>query len=367
MSGRCYGYNLNMLTAIDLFSGCGGLTLGLKQAGFAVIAAIEVDQLAAEAYRLNHPEVKLLEDDIRRVRPYSLMKQLGMRSGQLSLLAGCPPCQGFSSLRTLNGARRTDDDRNDLLFQFIRFVRAFRPKAVMMENVPGLAKDERFSRFCDQLMQLGYKNGKQAILDAADYGVPQRRKRLVIIAIRGKQVQFAAPIRPTKTVRDAIGGLPAPGTTGDELHIIVSKHSIRIQKLIELIPKDGGSRVDLPEEYWLACHKLNRGFYDVYGRMAWDSPAPTITGGCFNPSRGRFLHPQDDRAITLREAALLQGFPSEYKFPVRGSVAGIGLLIGNALPPALVQAQARGIAEKLVSLPLQGRKSDARFSAQPSA
>ena len=132
--------------AIDLFSGCGGLTLGLKQAGFRVLGAVEIDALAVETYRANHKSVVVWPEDIRKVNPRQVMRRLGLRKGELDLLAGCPPCQGFSTMATLNGKRGKDDPRNDLVFQFVRFVRQMAPKAVMLENVPGLAKDARISR-----------------------------------------------------------------------------------------------------------------------------------------------------------------------------------------------------------------------------
>jgi DNA (cytosine-5)-methyltransferase 1 len=167
--------------AIDLFSGAGGMTLGLKQAGFAVIGAVEIDGLAVETYRANHPEVQVWEKDISKLRAPTMMRKLRLAAGELDLLAGCPPCQGFSTLTTMNGAYVVDDPRNDLVLAFIRFTRALRPKAVMFENVPGLQRDGRFRRLQRELERLGYAVNA-AVLDAADYGVPQRRKRLIALA-----------------------------------------------------------------------------------------------------------------------------------------------------------------------------------------
>ncbi len=163
-------------TAIDLFSGCGGLTLGLKQAGFRVLAAVEIDDLAAETYRANHPEVKLYRTDIRWLTPARVCHDLGLAPGELDLLAGCPPCQGFSTIRTWNGGKVVPEPRNDLVLQFTRFVKKLQPKAIMMENVPGLAKDPRFLKYAKCLERLGYTH-KYDILDAANYAVPQRRRR----------------------------------------------------------------------------------------------------------------------------------------------------------------------------------------------
>jgi DNA (cytosine-5)-methyltransferase 1 len=304
----------NIPIAIDLFCGCGGLTQGLKKAGFNVIGAADVDPLSVATYKANHPEAVVWETDIRTLKTATVKRELGLKKGSLDLLAGCPPCQGFSTMRTLNGAKRVVDPRNDLLFEFVRFVKELKPKTVMLENVPGLADDKRFDVFCKELKQLGYK-GDYRILNAADYGVPQRRRRLIYLAGLNEPISFAAEARKRRTVRDAIAVLPAPGKGGDALHNLPENRSEKIKELIKKIPKDGGSRTALSKKEQLKCHKQCNGFKDVYGRMSWDDVAPTITSGCFNPSKGRFLHPTKNRAITLREAALLQSFPRRYKFP----------------------------------------------------
>jgi DNA (cytosine-5)-methyltransferase 1 len=321
------------------------MTLGLKRAGFKVVAAIEIDDLAAETYRMNHPEVRLWESDIRETEPLAILAELGLERGDIALVAGCPPCQGFSSLTTLNGSRKVDDDRNDLVLEYARYVRALRPPAVLMENVPGLATDQRMSNLVDELEGLGYpvRAGTQ-VLNAVDYGVPQQRRRLVMMAAHGTVVPFAERKSKRRTVREAIGALPSPGASGDALHIVREQRTPRIARLIERIPKDGGGRLDLPAHYQLACHTRMDGFKDVYGRMSWDKPAPTITGGCQNPSKGRFLHPEENRTITLREAALLQGFPPTYKVSLRRGKFAAAELIGNALPPPFVAAHAAVLA-----------------------
>ena len=339
-------HNRRKPTAIDLFSGCGGLTLGLKDAGFRVIGAVEIDNLAVQTYSANHKRTHVWKHDIRKLTVNSVMKQLRLKSGDLDLLAGCPPCQGFSSMRTLNGHLAIEDEQNDLLFQFLRFVRVLQPRAVMMENVPGLEKDARFVRFCEQMRKLGY-DGEHRILNAAKYGVPQRRRRLVYLAGRGRKFEFANPTGEHVTVRAAIGALKPAGKSGDALHDLPERRTKAVKDLIGKIPKDGGSRKDLDPKYTLECHKACDGFKDVYGRMSWDQPAPTITGGCFNPSKGRFLHPRHNRAITLREASILQGFPSSYQFPDTSSKSDVAVLIGNALPPAFVKAHAKKIMEAL--------------------
>ncbi|SKA72110.1 DNA (cytosine-5)-methyltransferase 1 [Paucidesulfovibrio gracilis DSM 16080] len=334
--------NEKKLQAVDLFCGCGGMSLGLRQAGFQVMAGIDIEPLAIEAYRANHPDTKAIQADICEVDPHLLMADLGMMKGDLPLLVGCPPCQGFSTMRTLNGARTVEDYGNDLLFEFLRFAEVMQPQAIMLENVPGLAEDARFKLFYEKLGKLGYM-GKYDVLNTVDYRVPQRRRRLIYLGALGKEIPFAARNEEEITVRQAIGHLPPAGASGDAIHDIPERRTQRIRELIRLIPRDGGSRTDLPEEYVLECHKKCSGFKDVYGRMAWDSPSPTITSGCFNPSKGRFLHPVEDRAITLREAALLQGFPEDYCFPNTNSKSDIALMIGNALPPPFIAAHARSI------------------------
>lgn len=334
-------------SAIDLFSGCGGLSLGLQQAGFAVVAAVEIDAAAARTYRANHRDVSLEQTDIRKLSAAGLRRRLRLRRGQLDLLAGCPPCQGFSSLRTRNGASQNRDSRNGLVKDMLRFVREFRPKTVMMENVPMLVRHKPFTDFCSGLRSLGYRIAFE-VKDAARYGVPQRRRRLILLASRGFNISFAAEARNVRTVRRAIGKLPKPGKGNDALHNLPDgRRTEKVQKLIRDIPKNGGSRSDLPRNRQLQCHKDSDGFKDVYGRMAWDVVAPTITSGCFNPSKGRFIHPQQNRAITMREAALLQGFPRNYVFDLSAGKEAIALMIGNALPPEFIRRHAVEIQRAL--------------------
>jgi len=326
-------------TAIDLFSGAGGLTLGLRQAHFKVVGAVEIDDLAAETYRTNFPGVRLWEMDIRELTVARVLRELRLRPGQLGLLAGCPPCQGFSTLRSLNGHRAVDDDRNDLVLQFDRFVRGLRPRAVMLENVPGLATDPRLADLVASLKAMGY-TVTTGVLDASKFGVPQRRRRMILVAGKRGAIPLAAEAATRPTVRDVIGSLAAAGSSGDPLHDLPEKRMPKIAALISRIPKDGGSRSDLGKEDQLDCHKRSDGFHDVYGRMSWSDVAPTITSGCVNPSKGRFLHPQHDRTITLREAALLQGFPAEHQFALRRGKYGVAEMIGNALPPEFIRRHA---------------------------
>jgi DNA (cytosine-5)-methyltransferase 1 len=275
-----------------------------------------------------------------------VMRTLKLGPGELDLLAGCPPCQGFSTMKTLNGRRAMRDPRNKLLNHFLRFVRVLRPKTVMMENVPRLAQHHRFRNLCRALRKLGY-DVTTGVKNAADFGVPQRRRRLILLASRHGEVSFPRPFRKRRTVAMAIASLPKAGKSGDRVHDLTEVRSEAVKRRIASIPKDGGSRTDLPRSKQLRCHRTSDGFKDVYGRMAWNDVAPTITGGCFNPSKGRFLHPTEDRAITMREAAILQGFPRRYKFPNVESKQAIALLIGNALPPRFITAHARSIIRTL--------------------
>lgn len=344
---------MEKFTAIDLFCGAGGLTVGLKQAGFDVLAGVEVDPVAAETYKMNHRGHHVYEKDIKKLCPYEVMKDLDMVSGQLDLLAGCPPCQGFSSHRTRNKSTSIDDERNDLVFEFLKYVEAFLPKTIMMENVPALAKDARMIKVAGHLKRLGYHVNERSIQvkDASDYGVPQRRKRMILKVSRYGEISESKPAKNKKTVFDAIGHLLPAGLSGDQLHDYPENRTDKVCKIISLIPKDGGSRSDLPYEYWLPCHKKKPDSYrDVYGRMSWNDVAPTITGGCCNPSKGRFLHPEDNRAITLREAALLQTFPRKYKFSNGRGKEGISLMIGNALPPEFIRRHALEYRKHLISI-----------------
>lgn len=337
------------LNAIDLFAGPGGLTTGLKQAGYKVLGAVEIDDLAVRTYKSNHPEVRISHGSIRDLDPKSFLEDLGVRRGELDLLAGGPPCQGFSSTRTLNGSRPVEDDRNELIEVFADWIEALEPRAVLLENVPGLVKSAEFRALVHRLTLLGYPvESSTSVVNAQHYGIPQRRRRLVLMGIRNLPLTFERPDMPLATVRDAIGSMPMAGKSGDPLHDLPERRSERVRRVIAAIPKNGGSRSALEPGLTLECHKATDGFKDVYGRMSWDLPAPTITGGCFNPSKGRFLHPEEDRCISLREAALLQGFDASYHFSLEKGKQAAARMIGNALPPAFVAVHAGALADHLI-------------------
>lgn len=339
--------------AVDLFSGAGGLSQGLRQAGFNVVGALEIDHDSAEVFLLNHPKTKMIEGDIKHISPYEAAKHWNIEPGELDLLAGCPPCQGFSTIGTRNRKASRDDSRNDLIFQMLRFAKYLRPKTIMVENVPALASDQRLETFQNELKSLGYHCDVK-ILDVTHYKVPQRRKRMILLASRLGRISVH-DVDLTEgtylTVRSAFRNLDSVFVKNDSLSNLHGKHSKKVQDIIHAIPHDGGSRADLPENLVLECHRKTNGFKDVYGRMSWDTPSPTITCGCVNPSKGRFIHPEEDRAITLREAAVLQTFPLNYIFPVKKGRLKLSRMIGNALPPSFIEFHARCIKSAILHRP----------------
>ena len=335
------------LYSIDIFSGCGGLSEGMHQADFKTQIAFEIDEIASKAYRLNHPDTTIITKDIRKVSIAEIKRKLNGKT--IHLLAGCPPCQGFSSIRRLNRTTPVDDDRNNLIMEYVRLVKALKPYTIMMENVPGLIEYELFKKAIDILKnELGYQVDYK-VVNVKNYGVPQSRRRLVLVGSRLGNIKVAEPLNEKQTVRQTIEHLPLPKNSTDPIHKIFPNHKPVVQKRIELTPKNGGSRKDLPKKYLLKCHDAdNVGFNDVYGRLRWDDCSTTITGGCLNPSKGRFLHPEQNRNISAREAALLQSFPKNYKFPTDISRSSLALLIGNALPPKFSYYQSENIKKHIL-------------------
>lgn len=336
---------MNKLTAIDLFAGGGGLSQGLVQAGYNVVAAVELDSNAASTYQVNHSDTEVITNDIRFVSAKSLSTMLNGK--QLDLLAACPPCQGFSSLTS---SKREDDPRNSLIVEVGRLIKELKPKSIMIENVPGLMSRGKsyLSDFLAILESEGYKYSF-SVLQVADYGVPQFRKRFVLLAGLGFDIPIPAnthsgradsTLKPWLTVKDAIYNLQDTvelqysallgGPEAVNWHVTRTINDLTKKRLSFIKP--GGSRFDMPDELRPDCHKgKNTGFSNVYGRMSWDKPAPTITSGCTTLSKGRFGHPDKLRTISVREAALLQTFPMDYKFNV-SSIDAVCRIIGNALP-----------------------------------
>lgn len=351
-SSRGLSLALAKPTAIDLFAGAGGATQGLFDAGFDVIGAVEFDATAAQSYRLNHAGTRLWEQDIRQVSAAEVKRALELEAGELTLLKACPPCQGFSSLA--EGRIQGDDPRNDLVNHTVRFVRALRPRAVLVENVPGLGRDRRSTELISALTDMGY-NARAYHVNAIEFGVPQRRKRLIILALRGRRTPLPQSLTTTDpetpvSVRDTFRKLEAESSAGDPLgtpRVLPDK----VLRRVEAIPV-GGNRFDLPEHLQLDCHKRlardkKSGASGSYGRLRWDQPAPTMTTRCTTPACGPFLHPEEHRAITLREAAAIQTFPSDYKFA--GTRGDIERQIGNAVPVRMAAAIAGTLLESLQS------------------
>ena len=337
-----------MITALDFFCGAGGLTRGLLDAGIKVVAGIDFDGRCRDTYEKNNKPSVFHQADVKTI-DYELIRQLirGVPKKDL-LFAGCAPCQAFSQQRK-SSARRPDAT---LLISFGGLIEKFKPGQVLIENVPGITKMRGFSayrRFLRILKSNGYKYD-EGILDAKHYSVPQTRRRYVLFAMQGKQPKLPERIcgtglEPYKTVRDAIAHFP-PIEAG-ERHPLFSNHDAAAVSEINLrrltrTPHDGGDRRAWPPELVLECHKGGyEGHTDVYGRMFWDSPSPTLTGKCNSISNGRYGHPTQDRAISLREAASLQTFRDDYVF--YDSNLHIAAQIGNAVPVGLAEALGRAV------------------------
>jgi DNA (cytosine-5)-methyltransferase 1 len=322
--------------AVDLYCGAGGVSLGLLQAGFRIGGAVDCDPVACATYERNLG-IRPVPARLEELDPRDFMAACGLSCG-IDLLVGCPPCQGFS--QAAGNAAGESDPRNRQVEVFARWVRVLKPRAVVFENVPGILR--RGGRYLAALLSALEDSGMQytaAILNAADFGVPQRRKRLVVVASRSGRPRLPEPSwMPPATVRGAIGDLP-PLAAG-ESDPADPEHRARplgerILRLIRMIPRDGGSRTDLPRKYWMRCHLAGRGHEDVLGRLRWDAPSPTITAGCTDVTKGRFVHPEQDRGLTPREAACLQSFPRWYRF--EGNVRQVSAQIGNAFPPLLME------------------------------
>ena len=383
---------------IDLFAGAGGLSEGLEEAGFHGIFASEIVPQYADTYRRNHPSTTVMTQDIRKLDAEDIRKQLGMKKGQLTLIAGGPPCQGFSINAPI---RSTLDQRNHLFKEYLRFVDAFQPRAILIENVPGLVSFEdgdTLHAILNALGELGY-GADVRILGAAYYGVPQMRWRTVILGLRGKELPrnafpepvCHAPIRPNFTatfdghsllkipaadipgnfvsVKDAIGDLPPvrAGERGDECREYICAPQCDFQRAVRrgssgvynheaphLSPinlqrlkyiKPGGNWTDIPHDLLPRGMKLARKSDHTkrYGRLSPDGLASTILTKC-DPHWGAYFHYGQDRSLTVREAARCQSFPDHYIF--YGSQQEQFAQVGNAVPPML--AKAVGVALKAV-------------------
>ncbi len=334
-------------TGIDLFAGAGGFTLAAKEVGIHVKAAIEFDRHACETYRRNFiygqenpPE--LIEDDINEVDPYKLLKLADMLPGECDVLMGGPPCQGFSTHR-IKGAG-VDDPRNTLIIKYFDFVKIIEPKVFVIENVSGLLWP-RHADYLNKFLKLAKKSGYSVygptLLNAKDYGVPQNRERVFIIGISSSlPLKLDWPPQPThynpkseevkkdeKTAWINAKVVFKPLSKKDP-NLNHMNHTERIIEVFKSTPKNGGSR--LQSNRTLPCHENYRGHLDVYGRIDPRKPGPTITTGCINPSKGRFVHPTKNHGITIRHAARFQTFPDDFIF--EGGLMASGRQIGNAVP-----------------------------------
>lgn len=345
-------------TVIDLFSGAGGLSFSFHQEGFRVVACVDNDPDAIETYRASmvgrhSPETAVFHTDVRDPCLISAL-QRALAGRRLDVLVGGPPCQDFSPA-CLKRKRR--EDRMTLVADYLRILGNLMPQVFLFENVPGLLKADEGSHWRaieEQVGTLGYSVTHQ-LLNAQDFEVPQRRQRLFVVGfVKTPQASFCFPEPSSRrvTVRDAIGCLKplqaGHGDRNDPNHRARS-HRPHIVEYLKQIPPGGSwrSRKDLRV---LACHSGHNGHYDVYGRIEYDEVSPTITGGCTNPSRGRFIHPTQHRGLTVREAALLQTFPKDWRF--HGGIESASQQVGNAVPINLGRALARCVKRSLESLAL---------------
>ncbi|MFA6328364.1 MAG: DNA cytosine methyltransferase [Candidatus Micrarchaeia archaeon] len=331
---------MRKIIAVDFFCGAGGATHGLRKAGIKVLKGLDIDPSAKKTYERNNPGSKFVLADVQTVTEKSVMKGI-RRRGKVLLFVGCAPCQPFS---LHNRNPKPGDERKSLILSFGRLISKIRPEYIFVENVPRFGKEKNYF-FRKFRKMLAYKYVIQyGIMDAKDYGVPQSRKRFVLIGrLKGFGTDITIPLAshghgliPYVTVRDAISKYPRITTRSTSKfppnHITQKLGPKNLQR-IKLIRKDGGSRSDLPPELVLECHKTHRGHRDVYGRMAWNLPSPTLTCKCTSITNGRFGHPEQNRAITVREAAAIQTFPDKYIF--YGNLKSISRHVGNAVPVSL--------------------------------
>ncbi len=341
---------MSEVACVDLFCGAGGLTHGLLLEGIRVVAGFDVDSACRYPYEANNAGAVFIEKDVKSVTPAQLRKLYG--DAKIRVLAGCAPCQPFSTY-----SQRYDtltSPRWPLLYQFARLVKSVRPDIVTMENVPLVEKHAVFDDFVATLRKLGYEVW-QGVVDCTQYGLPQTRRRMVILASLIGPIELIPPThKKPRTVKNAIGSLSAiePGSAdeGDALHTSSKLSALNLERMRASRP--GGTWRDWPDDLVAQCHRRDTGrtYPGVYGRMTWDSPSPTITTQYYGFGNGRFGHPEQDRAISLREGAILQGFPKKYAFVADGSPVhfkALGRMIGNAVPVTLGKIIGRSIVQHL--------------------
>lgn len=350
------------IKVFDFFSGCGGASQGFRQVGMDIVFALDNDLAAAHTFRKNFPETYFLCEDITRMTVEQIRPQIDACQGYPVLFSGCAPCQPFTKQNT---RRRSGDKRGTLLQYFKQLVEIYLPELVFVENVPGVQKVNSeggpFGEFVETLKSRDYAVAHD-ILASQDYGVPQMRRRLVLIASRlgplalPPKTHGPGTAHPAYlTVREWIGDLP-PIRAG-EAHLTVPNHramtlSPQNLKRIRAIP-EGGDRRSWPEHLRLRCHSEGyNGHTDVYGRMRWDAPASGLTTRCISLSNGRFGHPEQDRAISVREAACLQTFPRNFLF--YGSLAAMARQVGNAVPVEMAKVFGEAFVRHCETFSAQG-------------
>ncbi len=345
---------MNKPVCIDLFCGAGGLTHGFILEGINVIAGIDLDDTCKFPFEKNNKGAKFISADISEIKVDYINQLFKLQSPRI--LAGCAPCQPFSTYSQKYKTSRSNQWK--LLNEFGRLIKGVVPEIVTMENVPKLKRHSVFNEFLTLLKEQGYSSIWHDIVDCSSYGLPQKRKRLVLLASRIGNIELIPPkIVKQTTVKQAIGNLPQieAGSTHavDVLHTSSQLKEINLKRI--QASKPGGTWRDWPEYLIANCHKKKTGktYPAVYGRMSWDEPAPTLTTQFFGFGNGRFGHPSQDRAISLREGAILQGFPKSYKFVKRGDVISFGALgrmIGNAVPVTLSKVIASSILKHLQNI-----------------
>ncbi len=338
---------------VDLFCGVGGLTHGLQLAGLNVVAGIDFEESCRYAYEQNNNAI-FIKRDITTVTANEIDELFPQNT--VKILAGCAPCQPFSKYTKRYRKEGYQDEKWRLLYYFGNIIAGVHPEIIAMENVPELRSTDVFFDFTNKLNELNYHVWSSVVF-CPDYGVPQNRKRLVLLASNLGNIRLIQPThQPNEyvTVRDVIGQLPEiqAGQTDidDPLHTSTRLNNKNIRRIQASVP--GGTWRDWPEELQLKCHKKDSGtsYPSVYGRMEWDKPSPTITTQFYGYGNGRFGHPEQNRAISLREGAILQSFPRDYEFINEGTSMnkrGLGTQIGNAVPVELGRAIGISIIEHL--------------------
>jgi len=345
---------------VDFFSGSGIMSYGFKKTGFKITSGFELERDRCDVFSKNL-SLNIKPTDLLLLGTDELKSTLGSMSKNVEVVTGCPPCQSFSSLHRTRGAPAERDSRTQLVEKYGRLAIELKPKIVVFENVSGILTQKNrpyFDSYLSMLHNADYETVWE-LIDAADFGVPQHRRRIVAISVleetgilpslpsKTHSKDGSNGTKKWKTVKEAIGKL-RPLESGetdpnDKLHS-AALHSENSLRIIKAIPKDGGSRRALPDELVLPCHRRlakNKGAESVYGRMTWNEPSPTITRGSIRPSSGRFIHPEQDRGITLREMTRLQTIPDSYKF--EGSKDAIASMIGDAVPFELAKVIAKHV------------------------